>query len=393
VPTEDICENVEGSTKLLVPALSLNKQAPHKRPAFFNPSAKLSRDISIVAYKAFLQAVSENKKSFADPLSGVGARALRVAVEVPEVNEVHINDINPLAIELSKKSAQLNFVVRKCNFSVIDACKFLISYRTKSDERFGIVDLDPFGSPAPYIDCLIRSVINSGLISVTATDTAVLCGVYSDVCFRKYYGRPIRCHYANEIAIRIILSLISLTASRLGLSIDPLFAHSYSQYIRVYVRVKLSSTEANKVHQKLGFLHHCQNCGNRTVAKEYNKSEICSLCGNGFMVGGQLWVSRLFDKIFVKKMERCYPKKSGLCLENNDAVNDSLLCTCLREDDDIPYYFVTDEIARKLRTSPQPVGKAIERLARCGYRASKSSLNRCGFKTDATINDILDLLR
>ena len=162
MPTEDICENVEGSTKLLVPALSLNKQAPHKGPAFFNPSAKLSRDISIVAYKAFLQAVSENKKSFADPLSGVGARALRVAVEVPEVNEVHINDINPLAIELSKKSAQLNFVVRKCNFSVIDACKFLISYRTKSDERFGIVDLDPFGSPAPYIDCLIRSVINSG---------------------------------------------------------------------------------------------------------------------------------------------------------------------------------------------------------------------------------------
>jgi tRNA (guanine26-N2/guanine27-N2)-dimethyltransferase len=392
---EHIFENIEGNTKLLVPTASLSKQAPPKSPAFFNPSAKLSRDISIIAYRAFLQDASKNKnkKSFGDPLSGVGARALRVAVEVPEINEVHINDINPLAIELSKKSARLNFVIKKCNFSVSEACKFLLSYHTKSENRFGIVDLDPFGSPAPYIDCVIRSVTNSGLISVTATDTAVLCGVYKDVCFRKYYARPIRCHYANEVAIRIILSLIGLTSSRLGLSIDPLFAHSYSQYIRAYVRVKLSNTEANNVHQKLGFLNHCQNCGNRTISKEHNKSEICSLCGRSFKVGGQLWISTLFDKSFVEKMQRNSPKKLGKGLENNHAVNDSFLDTCLKEDDDIPYYFVTDEIASKLKTSPHPVGNTIERLARSGYRASKSSFNTRGFKTDARINDILDLLR
>jgi tRNA (guanine26-N2/guanine27-N2)-dimethyltransferase len=366
---------------LLVPAFSLTKRVPPKNPAFFNPSAKLSRDISILAYRAFLQDMRKNKKTFGDPLSGVGARALRVAVEVPEIDEVYINDLNPLAVELSKKTAQLNFVRRKCKFSVNEACKFLLSCHAENGDRFGIVDLDPFGSPAPYIDCVIRSVLDSGLISVTATDTAVLCGVYNDVCFRKYYGRA------------IILSLISLTASRLGLSIEPLFAHSYSQYIRVYARVKLSSTEANKVHQKLGFLQHCLNCGNRMVAKEYSKSEVCGLCGNSFNLAGQLWVTRLFDKIFIEKMDTSYPKRSGTCVENNSAVNRSILSACLEEHDDIPYYFVTDEIATKLKTSPYSIEKVIERLSGSGYRASKTSFNTRGFKTDARIKDILDLLR
>jgi tRNA (guanine26-N2/guanine27-N2)-dimethyltransferase len=393
VRIEETGETLEGSTKLLVPALSLTKRVPPKSPAFFNPSAKLSRDISILAYRAFLQDMSKNKKTFGDPLSGVGARALRVAVEVPEIDEVYINDLNPLAIDLSKKTAQLNFVIRKCNFSVNEACRFLLLCHAKNGDRFGIVDLDPFGSPAPYIDCVIRSVLDSGLISVTATDTAVLCGVFDDVCFRKYYGRPIRCHYANEIAIRIILLLVSLTASRLGLSIEPLFAHSYSQYIRVYARVKISSMEANKVHQKLGFIQHCQNCGNRMVAKEYNKSEVCDLCGNSFKVAGQLWVAKLFDKIFIKKMERSYPSKIGTCAEDNTAINRSMLYTSIKEDDDIPYYFVTDEIATKLKTSPHSVEKAIEKLSGSGYRASRTSLNTRGFKTDARINDILNLLR
>jgi tRNA (guanine26-N2/guanine27-N2)-dimethyltransferase len=253
--------------------------------------------------------------------------------------------------------------------------------------------LDPFGSPAPYIDCALRSVLNLGLLSVTATDTAVLCGVFNDVCFRKYYSRPIRCHYANEIAIRILLSLVSLTASRLGLSIEPLFAHSYSQYIRVYVRIKLSSAEANMVHHKLGFIQHCHTCGNRTVAKEYDRVDVCDLCGKKLKVAGQLWVSKLFNKTLVEKMETSNLKKIDSSVEDNVIVDGSILRTCLEEDDDIPYYFITDEIAAKLKTSPHSVERAIERLSEAGYRASKTILNTRGFKTDAKIKDILNLLR
>ena len=385
-------KTVEGSTKLLVPSLSLTRRVPPKNPAFFNPSAKLSRDVSILVYRAFLHGVSRKRKTYADPLSGIGARALRVAVEVQEVDEVYINDLNPLAIELSKKNAVLNFVEKKCIFSVNEACKFLLSTPKKS-ERFAVLDLDPFGSPAPYMDCALRSILDSGLISVTATDTAVLCGKFNDVCFRKYYGRAIRCHYANEIAIRILLSQISLTASRFGLSIEPLFAHSYSQYIRIYARVKLSSVEANMLHHKLGFIQHCEKCGNRMVSKHHDMPYVCELCGNRFNVAGQLWISRLFDKSLIKKMEKCNLNEDDSDLHDNTIVDRSILNTCFEENDDIPYYYITDEIAAKLKTSPQSVAKAIERLSRSGYRASKTSLDKRGFKTEAGIKEILRLLR
>jgi tRNA (guanine26-N2/guanine27-N2)-dimethyltransferase len=389
VPEEGIIETVEGHTRLLIPSSSLTKKIPPKDPAFFNPSARLSRDVSILAYRAFLKDTSNNNKTFGDSFSGMGARALRVAVEVPEMEEVYMNDINPCAIDLSRKAAELNFVTRKCNFSVSDVCKFLIIHPTKNDKRFGVVDMDPFGSPAKYVDCLLRAVADSGLISVTATDTAVLSGVYHDVCLRKYYGRPINNHHANETAIRLVISLIALTAARLDLSICPLFVHSYLHYIRLYVKIKLSSRLANKVHDDLGYLRFCSKCGNREMIRDCSKAEVCDLCGSVYSLGGKLWISNLFDKNFIQKMISFNFKGSN---KNFDHIN-KLFCTCLNENDDIPFYFLVDEIASKLRTSPLPVQKVIERLSALGYRSSKVSLNTRAFKTDAKINEILKLLR
>jgi tRNA (guanine26-N2/guanine27-N2)-dimethyltransferase len=412
----EIVETIEGKTRLLVPAVSLTEKVPPKVPAFFNPSAKLNRDISIVAYRAFMQDLKKNKKTLADSFSGIGARALRVAVEAPGIEEIHMNDINPIAMDLSKKAAELNFVTEKCNFSVNDVCKFLTTRSTRDGgERFGIVDLDPFGSPSQYIDCVLRAVLDRGLISITATDTAVLCGVYRDVCFRKYYGRPINNHYANETALRLLTSLIALTASRLDLSIHPLFAHANLHYLRVYIEVSLSSSQANKVYDNIGYLRHCFRCGNRNVIMEYDKSEVCELCRNSFSVGGKLWISRLFDKNFIKKMSSYYQyhhhhddelkntssntnndNKENIGYYHNNNKNDiikKILAISLNEIDDIPHYFRADEISSKLKTSPQPLQNIIEKLSTSGYRASKTSLNTSAFKTDARIDKILSLLR
>jgi tRNA (guanine26-N2/guanine27-N2)-dimethyltransferase len=398
----EIVETIEGKTRLLVPAVSLIGKVPPKVPAFFNPAAKLNRDISIVAYRAFMQDLKKSKKTLADSFSGIGARALRVAVEDPEIEEIHMNDINPIAIDLSKKAAELNSVTEKCNFSINEVCKFLTARPTKENgaERFGIVDLDPFGSPSQYIDCVLRAVLDRGLISITATDTAVLCGVYRDVCFRKYYGRPINNHYANETALRLMTSLIALTASRLDLAIHPLFAHANLHYLRVYIEVSLSSSQANKVYDNIGYLRHCFRCGNRNVIMEYDKSEVCELCRNGFSLGGKLWISRLFDKNFIKKMSRYYDddelkntsSNSNNTNTNNDIIK-KILAICLNEIDDIPHYFRADEISSKLKKSPRPLQNIIEKLSTAGYRASKTSLNTSAFKTDARIDQILSLLR
>jgi tRNA (guanine26-N2/guanine27-N2)-dimethyltransferase len=206
---------VEGRTKILVPSMSLQSSVATKRePVFFNLAAELNRDISVVAYNSFLSnsnfgcdCKKHNPKNIrdnvvmADSLCGTGARGLRVAVESPEVNQVYFNDVNPLAIDVARKSSAINHVEGKCHFSVSKACKFLLdgtnerharspdTFRGEKmarigriGKRFTIVDLDPFGSPAAYVDCVIRSVEDGGLVSITATDTAVLRGKYPDVC-------------------------------------------------------------------------------------------------------------------------------------------------------------------------------------------------------------------
>jgi tRNA (guanine26-N2/guanine27-N2)-dimethyltransferase len=388
---KELVETSEGMTRLLVPTLSLSSKCPSKTPAFFNPSAKMSRDISILAYKAFVHDANSKSRTFADAFCGLGARGVRVAVEIPEITEVHMNDINPYAIGLAKQSAELNFVADKCNYSVNEVCKFLITHSTGNQERFGLIDLDPFGSPARYVDCILRAIRDSGLISVTATDTAVLCGVYDNVCLRRYYGRPINNSYSNEIAVRLMASLLALTAARLEMTIYPLFAHNYLHYIRLYLKVKLSSSEANKVYDNLGYLGHCFKCGNRNILSEYMKNMPCNICGTNLRTGGQLWIKKLFDKDFIKKMIGSAIQDDASDKAKQRVKN--ILYTCLNENDDIPYYFIVDEIASKLKTSPESVANIIGKLLAAGYKASTTSLSTRGVKTNAGISDIIRVLR
>ena len=389
--SSEFVETIEGKTRLLVPATSLSGKVPPKVPAFFNPSAKFNRDVSVLVYKTFAPEIKKNPKSFGDPFGGIGARALRVAVEVPQLQQIYINDINTAAIYAAKKAAEINFVTQKCTFTTQEVIGFLTSHDSKNYERFAVVDLDPFGSPSPYIDCVLRSVNNGGMVSITATDTAVLCGVHPKVCMRKYYGRPLNNHYARETALRLIVSLIAIIAARLDLAVRPIFVHANLHYLRAYLMVTVSRRDANSVFEGIGYLRDCTKCGNRNAIRELNKGESCELCGSTYSYAGLLWIKRLFDKDFVKKM-------SSLLDTDDEGVSSmrclrKILFTCIEELDDIPFYFLSDEIASRLRTNPDPLPKIIEQLHSIGYRASRSSLDPKGFKTDAGINQILGLLK
>ena len=369
---------VEGRTILLVPKASLTSKVPSKMPAFFNPAAKLNRDLSILAYSAFV--ASSGKKTFADSFTGIGARALRVAVEVPRVEQVYCNDINSVAIETAKEAAGLNSVTGRCHFSIEEVCKFLLK-GDKDGNRYSIVDLDPFGTPSRHVDCVLRSVLDGGLASITATDTAVLWGIYPKVCLRRYYGRPLNNSYGNETAIRLMLSLIALTASRLELAIKPVFVHATKHYLRVYAKISVSSSQANEVYNNIGYVMHCFHCGHRFHTKEYGKGN-CELCNTGLTVAGQLWTGPLYDKEFIKKMLE----------QDSDRQCKKVLEAAVEEASEIPYYFRADEISSKLKSNTYSVQRIIEKLHTAGFVASKTALNTSAFKTDARINSILDVI-
>ena len=439
----------EERTNLLVPLSSLTDVVPSRNPAFFNKLAKLNRDISILAYRAYALEIKESRNrrnmlgnsgvmelsnneviTFADALSGTGARALRVAVEAPEIAEVYMNDINQLAVDKAKLSAEINAVGHKCFFSSNDVHKFLAEHKTKDERRFMIADLDPFGSPTPYVDSLLRSVRNGGLISVTATDTAVLSGVYPKVCLRKYFGRPINNGFSNETGIRLLISLISLVGARFELVVRPIFVHANFHYLRVYLTIERSSSKANKMHENLGFIQYCFKCGNRKniplnpIASQFGASrEQCSLCRDSFYtVGGPVWSSKLFDKQFVKKMNDLKSTATNVVtgagsdikydynkpllheetrfgvsheLRKNNSIDpiQKSLEVAIMELDSIPYYFRSDEISSYLRKNPLPLNSILEKLISNGFNASRTSLNPGAFKTDARLSEIISVLK
>lgn len=442
--TEEFTSIREGFTTLLVPSESLRTRVPPRMPAFFNPVAKMSRDVSTLVFGSFVRMnrhLFQNVPiNFADAFCGVGARAIRVAKEIPSIDKVVLNDLNPVALTVAKKSAKINGVEDRCEFSQKDVHVFL----SKRDifnkkERYVIADLDPFGSPSPFVDSLVRAVTDSGLVSLTATDTAVLYGKYPNVCFRKYYSRPINCTYSNEIAVRIMISFLGLVAGRMDLSIEPIFAHSHRHYSRVYVRIHMNSNEANRLADSLGYISHCQSCGDRRVHPMLLPPSLsCCICdgaisGNGrskLVIAGPLWIKPIFSKHLISDIltvesngdnttrtisdiSNLYESSKHSQYHNIDLVvqdqppSNSIL-QVLREEyfhhilqwlrianmelDNQPFYYTLDEVGSIMKKSPSSMNTVLDRLNLGGFMACRTSFRPTGFKTDATIEDIRELL-
>lgn len=385
----DVSEIKEGKTSLLVPSSALSQSVPPKNPAFFNPNAKWNRDISMLVYKVYTS--SSKNKTLADSICGVGARGLRASVEVPQIETIYLNDLNPIAIEFAKESAKLNQVQDKCIFKTNEVCKFL-NFEEREIRRFDIVDLDPFGSPSPYVDCVLRSVSNGGLISITATDTAVLCGVYPSVCYRKYYGFPIRSEYSNEIGVRLLVSFIALNATRFDLSVVPYFCHSNLHYLRVYLKIIFSSSLANTVSSKIGFIKHCKKCKSRRVEKIMEQNLVCDLCGAKCIMAGPLWIDSIFDSGFVNSMFNELKNSENNTSPRNDHNRLQKMMQICTSELSIPAYFETDSIASSAKKSSISLNKVISTLANNGFQSSKTTMNEKGFKTNASPKEIIELL-
>lgn len=379
---DELQEIVEGSTKLLVPRLSLTEKVPPKSPAFFNPNARLNRDLSILAYRAYVE--QADNRRMADMLAGVAARSIRAAAEVQKLEEVYINDANSIAVEIARKSSVLNGVENRCRFSVNEGCKFLAEYSSRV-ARFGIVDVDPFGTPAPYVDCALRAISNGGMLSVTATDTAVLCGIYPNVSMRRYYGRSINTEYGNEVGLRLLLGLLSMVASRLDLGIKPLFVHSTRNYLRAYVLVLYGGRHANEMPAKLGCIFHCFSCNNR---EHGNTSErMCANCKKPMKTAGKLWIDRIFDIEFVARM---LGAMQGAAVDKKCG---TLLSIAGEEAELPPAYFSVDRLAEGLHMAPPKMSVIITKLRDEGFAASRTSLNMTGFRTSASYQDVCNVLK
>lgn len=326
-------------------------------------------------------------------MCGLGARGVRVGKEIPQIQKVVFNDFNMLSSQTAKVNTIINNVYHKCDFYTSETCSFL-SASSNFENRATIIDLDPFGTPAPFLDCILRAVENDGMISITATDTAVLLGVYPRVCYRKYYGIPLRTMYSVEIGTRLLLSCTALIASRLDLYITPIFAHSYRNYIRIYCKVSKSNYLANKISDKIGSVLHCFECGYRELMKKSLSDINCPLCQKKMRMGGPLWISRMFDKnVIFKILAKTFESESRKAQESKVGVQNinhikRFFEIASKELDHIPYHYISDEFGKLMKNSTHPLPKIVDKLIMDGYNASPTIFSSTGFKTDANLQEI-----
>ena len=381
----EIVEVVEGTTRILVPKRSVTERVPPAKPAFFNPKAKMNRDLSVMAYSSFVRGF-HGPKILLDCMSGLGARGLRVANEVPRVERVVINDLNPRATEMAGESARLNGL-ENAVITGREACRLCGDFSGR-DERASMVDIDPFGSPARFVDCGMRATMHGGILAVTATDLQVLNGLFQGACSRRYGGVPVpRVEYGNEIAIRLVLGCMRHIAARMDIEIVPVFVESDMHYYRAYVRI-LNRPDQRK---NIGYVAHCRGCGDRRTYGgggpeteiEEGRRAACGLCGSVREAAGPLWTGQLFEKGFVEGMAAVSAE-----LAVHKGCGRVLSAAVLEAQVPSAAYYTLDEVASMVKTSPVRLCDAVDRLAERGFRASPTSLNPTGFRTDAPLEEV-----
>jgi len=240
----------EGSVKIQVPDFS---RVSSKAPVFYNPDMEFNRDVSVLALQVFQRMVDREIK-VADTFAGSGIRAIRYLREVDGVAEAWANDINPLAVECIERNSRMNSVSPLVSRE--DAGVFLRS----NQGVFDFIDVDPFGTPAPFMDSAAAAIRNRSMIGVTATDTSGLCGTYVKPCLRKYSSRPLKTEYCHEIGVRILAGFTAMNLARYRKGSEFLLSHSTRHYMRLYVMVRRGARRADESLKNIGFILHCFSC-------------------------------------------------------------------------------------------------------------------------------------
>ncbi len=379
----------EGLARILVPKLSLyarsGQYVPSLAPVFYNPKMKFNRDIAILVLKAFQKSLKRPIR-IAEPLAGCGVRGIRFLKEVPLLENVSLNDLNPTAAHLIQKNVAYNGVTDRTIITELDANTFLALHAAPK-QRFDVVDVDPYGSPSPFLNSALRALTSRGLLAATATDTATLCGVSPTACIRKYQGKPLRTEYCHELGLRLILNALVFSAAQLDLGIRVLLTHATDHYLRVYTQVIRGAQRANASVNQLGYIFHCFHCLYRTLRKGITSifDLKCPLCDGRMGVAGPLWLGPLVEGKFCKEVLN----EAGETVEPRVA---KLLKSLVEEADAPQTFYVLDKVCDKLNILIPSKKEVLEELRNRGFFAVGTHFHPAGLKTNASITDLSDVL-
>jgi len=352
---------VEGSTRLLVPETH-SIQGPGKREGgvFFNRQMAFNRDVSVM----FARAGGSNSRVL-DAMGGTGARGVRLANEA-RIDNVTVNDRSEESARFISRNIELNSL-SNCEMTNMDL-RCLLAERT-----FDHVDLDPFGSPMPYLHAAIQGTRRKGLLAITATDTAPLSGAHRRKCERRYGARPLRGTLCHEAGLRILLGATARELAKFDRGMRPILCFYADHYFRAFVRLEEGAEAADASLAKLAYMLFDPETLERGLSPEADERN----------VHGPMWGGELFDREVVGRMSATPDLAEMRRCEKYVAL--------WQEELDVPFFYTLNEVASHLHISPPRMDSTLERLREVG-RASRTHITPEGFRTDVPLMEMLDIL-
>ena len=371
----------EGLTKIEFPEFD---KVSSDAPVFYNPHMELNRDLSILAIQTF-QKQQNREIDICDLFGGSGIRGIRYKNEIDGVGNVYINDISETANEFEKHNIELNNL-ENIEVHQHDASMFL---RMKRGE-FDVIDIDPFGTPSPFLDSAGYCARRNSLLCVTATDTSALCGTYKEPCIRKYNAKPYKSEYCHENGIRILAGFVALTLSKYQKYIEIKMSHSTEHYMRLYIEVKKGSKKCDESLTNIGYISHCKNCLHRQTSTGLASpiEDVCPVCGEKLIHAGPLWLGDIQDREFIQSMIN----ETEFKKINSEKQALKLLNSCLLEANAPVTFYDVHSICKSLKISAPKLDLIFDEFEKEGFTAIKTHYNPLGIKTDAKIEDIKNIL-
>ena len=327
----------EGAAKLYAPEGKLTK----KLSVFYNPVMWANRESMLLLFKAIGRSGSfplPRKVGLA--LAGTGVRGIRLSLEAG-LSEVLMNDISPKAFELMQKNVKLN-EAPGIGCSCMDANEFI-----RKNRPFDYLDIDPFGSPNPFLDAAISSLGKRGILALTATDTAPLSGTYPAACRRKYWAEPCRDSNMHETGLRILIRKVQLIGAQYDIALLPLYSFYREHYFRIY----LVSERSKKAADAILAMH-----------------SVSGSTGPLFM--GNLWDTEIAEQMYHANK---IPK-----------LNSFLLTIAEESRIGSAGFFDLHQMSKKHKLENPRKIKVIEELKSRGHKASGTHFRPTGIRTDAS---------
>jgi len=378
---------LEGRAKIIIPRMNSYLREdrvyePAWSPVFYNPLMRISRDLtSLLMHSLF----GEKSYYFIDALSGSGVRGVRLVLESNGYGL--LNDVDPVAYLYIVRNIRLNEVGDKARASHCEANTLLNNY-TFSGIPVDYIDIDPYGSPIPYIDSAVKPLAKNAYLGVTATDSGPLTCSHWLKALRRYNIVCIDTDFDKELGLRILIYNIVYRGSSQDVALKPILSYSHRYYYRVFFKTVRSGGEAYKLLDNCrGYLWYCKNTLERGFVKNPLDNPGCS-DGSKPLVTGPLWICSLGEEEVV---EQLYQHSLKIDYVDKETVK---LLGLLRNEISVnePYVRV-DKLFSILGLNMPPLRELIALLNTHGFKAYRSHFDPRAVKTNACVKDIAEIFR